>query len=552
MTTVESLRKRLWRLQAIRSAPVDRFSRYRNDPYGYARDILGIHLTPDQKTMLEGVINPPYRVFGRAGHTVGKSHSAAVGISWLYDTRDPCMILSTAPRLESVKNIIWRELHSIRSKAGLGGFKTSSSLEMRSSPNHFALGMTARNTYGFHGKHELRCFIVIDEATGVEPEFFDAADSMLNGEEYGLLAIYNPFSTSTRAWEEEQKDRNRVVVMSCLNHPNIAAELQGKPAPYPSAVRYEWVDNAVKEWSDQIPEEDVDKAKGDFQWPPPTVREVAIKATEIANSATVIRYAKTALEVLEKNPTKWYRPGPLCRIRVKGEWPTEGIDTVWSELLFDTCRERRIEILPHWRSAIGCDVARFGDDQTVIVVRRGPCVVHIEEHSGWDTSRTCARLKALAYEYRGPESERAVRVFIDEPNMGAGVIDHADGYNFIGINPSSKSAQGAGETQLLSIGRKLVEFQYTNMRAQLWFDGREIAKRDGAMDLSRIPKHQANELKRQLLSQTYDFRPTDGAVFCIEKEKVKEKIGRSPDMADALNLAFCRTTPVKDTFSVMR
>lgn len=547
--SIKRLRKRLRRIRAIREAPVDRFSRYKYDPQGYARDVLGEELTPDQVAMLEGVIKPPYRVFGRAGHTVGKSHAAAVGISWLFDTRDPCMILSTAPRLESVKNIIWRELHSIRDKAGLGGFRTSASLEMRTSPNHFALGMTARNTYGFHGKHELRCFIIIDEATGVEPEFFDAADSMLNGEEFGLLAIYNPFSTSTRAWEEEQKDRNKVVVISCLNHPNVSAELQGKPAPYPSAVRYEWVDNAVKEWSDQIPEEDVDEAKGDFQWPPPTVRDVIRDARSVFDGGTTL--AKTSEEVLRKNPSKWYRPGPLCRIRVKGEWPTEGIDTVWSEALFNLCRDNATALLPHWRAAIGCDVARFGDDMTVMVVRRGPCVVHVEEHSGWDTARTCARLKALAYEYRGPESDRAVRVFVDEPGMGAGVLDHADGYNFIGINPASKSGQGAGETQLLNVGRKLIEFQFTNMRAQLWFDARDIAK-GKAMDLSRIPKHQATELKRQLLSQTYDFRPTDGAVFCHDKDKVKEKIGRSPDMADALNLCFCRVNPVRDSISIMR
>lgn len=542
MTTLRSIRRRLDYLHSVRTASVNRFGKYKMDPAGYAQDVLNVTLTDDQEEMLVGMVTPPYRVFARAGHAVGKSKGAAVGISWLYDTRDPAMIISTAPRRESVKNIIWRELHIMRDAVGLPGFKTSSSLEMRSSPSHFAIGMTARNTYGFQGKHELNCFIIIDEATGVEPEFFEAADSMLNGEEYGLLAIYNPFSTSTKAYEEEQKGptRNKIVQMSCLNHPNIMEELQGRPAPYPSAVRLEWVTNAVKDYSDVVAPEDV--KEGDFQWPPVTLRQL---------NRNLKDDLLPAREVLEKNPPRWYRPGTLCKMRVMGLWPSEGVDTVWSEDLFDSCRSNRLEIKPHWKTAIGCDVARFGDDRTVIVVRRGPCVVHIEEHTGWDTSKTLGRLKSLAYEYRGPEDEHRVRVFVDEPNMGAGVLDHAQGWNFIGINPASKSSKGAAKTEMMNVGKTTTEFQYVNMRAQLWFDAQVIAKKEGLMDLSRLTREQAAELKRQLMAQTYDFRPTDGAVFCTAKDEIKKLIKRSPDIADALNLCFCRLTPAQSKIGVM-
>lgn len=542
------------------TSDIDRFSKYARDPRGYCRDVLRCDVTPDQEELMMGLITPPYRVHGRAGHTVGKSRAAAMATSWIYDTRDPCMILTTAPTERSVRNIIWRELHSMRAAAGLGGFKTSASLMMKSSANHYALGMTAANTLSFHGQHELRCYIILDEATGIETEFWDASDSMLNGEEHGLMAIYNPFSTATKAWEEEQKGESRckVVTMSCLDHPNITAELQGLPAIYPSAVRLEWVNNAVKEWSDVIPEEDADPAKGDFMWPP---REVSIRQTardirEIADAPPV--KVPVSPEILAANPPRWYRPGALCNIRVLGQWPREGIDTVWNEVLFQRCRDNHLEVQPHWRTAIGCDVARFGDDMTVICVRRGPCVVHIEEHSGWDTAKTTARLKSLCYEYRGPEDEHRVRVFVDEPGMGAGVLDHAEGWNFIGVNPASKSGAGAGTVELLNVSRRTVEFQFANVRTQLWFDTREMARKAedgyplGMVDLSRLPKEQAQELKRQLMAQTFGYRKTDGAVFCTEKDEVKEIIKRSPDTADALNLAYCRMSPVRDTFSVMR
>lgn len=485
-------------------------SGYRGKYQAYCIEVLGFAPTDQQVELVEAISRPPYRSLARAGHGVGKSRAAASAISYLYDTLDPCMVVSTGPREESVKNIIWRELHDLRARAGLGGFKTDVSLELRSSPQHFALGMTAKDAYAFQGKHLLRNYFVLDEAEGIKPEFWDAAQSMMMGESYGLLAIYNPYTTACRAYEEEMAGNCTVTVISCLDHPNIALQLAGEPPAIPSAVTLDWIMSELKMFSEAVSEGEA--YDGCFQFPPATACK----------------------KVRAVYPPRWWRITPRIAIRVFGRWPPEGHDTVWNEGLFHRCRGNRLAIQDHWRTAIGCDVARFGDDLTEIIVRRGPCVVHMEAHSGWSAARTCGRLKALCHEYRGPEDQRRVRVFVDEPGMGgAGVVDHADGFHFLGINP----AWGLSENP---------EEACYNVRAKLWLDTRVIAQ-EGLLDLSRLTGDQARELQRQLLVQTYDFKPGTGKIFLTEKSKIKAMLKRSPDTADALNLCFCQIEPGTET-----
>lgn len=500
------LRDAARRLRAIEDRASRRgpdLSAYQGRYREYCREVLRFEPTEAQVQLVGGMFRPPFRSLGRAGHGVGKSRAAASAISFIYDTFDPCMVVSTGPREESVRNIIWRELHDLRMNAGLPGFKSDVALEMRSSPQHFAIGMTARDAYSFHGKHLLRNYFILDEAEGIKPEFWDAAQSMMMGQAYGLLAIYNPYSTSCRAYEEELAGNCNLTVISCLDHPNVQAQLAGKAPVIPSAVTLEWVMSELQLFSEVVGESEADDTC--FQFPPPDAHK----------------------SVLAQYPPRWWRITPRVAIRIFGRWPPAGADTVWHEALFDRCRANRLEIQRHWPTAIGCDVARFGDDLTEIGVRRGPCMVHVEAHSGWSTSKTAARLKALAHEFRGPQREGDVRVFVDEPGIGGAVVDQGDGYNFKGVNPSWSLKDVPGEVCF-------------NVRAKLWWDGKTIAAQ-GLMDLTRLTADQAKELKRQLLVQTYFFKPgTQGKIALTDKDEIKKLIKRSPDTADMLNLTYCQ------------
>jgi hypothetical protein len=175
---------------------------------------------------------------------------------------------------------------------------------------------------------------------------------------------------------------------------------------------------------------------------------------------------------------------------------------------------------------IGCDVARFGDDFTSIVVRRGPCVLHHETHNGWSTDQTAGRLKQLAQMYQpgsaGPGWDaRSTVIHLDDDGVGGGVTDQADGYRFVPVSGASRPVEANG---------------YPNRRSELWFGTAERAT-GGRLDLSRLSPESKTLLRRQLMAPTWKL-DSQGRRVVEPKEDTKRRIGRSPDDADALNLAF--------------
>jgi hypothetical protein len=143
---------------------------------------------------------------------------------------------------------LWKEVRMQR-PAHLQGDLQPKAPRMETAPDHFAVGLTAREGTAFQGRHEKSVLIVFDECVGVSGEFWDSAEGMMTGESCFWLAICNPTDTSSRAYQECQNtDKWHVVSMSAMEHPNIAAELAGEPAPFPKAVRLQWIEERVREW----------------------------------------------------------------------------------------------------------------------------------------------------------------------------------------------------------------------------------------------------------------------------------------------------------------
>ena len=159
----------------------------------------------------------------------------------------------------------------------------------------------------------------------------------------------------------------------------------------------------------------------------------------------------------------------------------------------------------------GVDVSRYGDDETVFLLRQGDKVLHIEAWSHEDTQYSAGKVARLIREHK------PVQTHVDIVGMGAGVFDplNNEGYAVRAINVG----EAALEKDL-----------YANKRAELY---NHLAKRfeDGKID---IPDHQ--KLTSQLASLKYTFHNTK---MQIESKEVMRKRGlKSPDYADALMLAF--------------
>ncbi len=172
---------------------------------------------------------------------------------------------------------------------------------------------------------------------------------------------------------------------------------------------------------------------------------------------------------------------------------------------------------------IGCDVARFGDDDTTIIARVGPVAVHCERHNGWSIDKTAGRLKQLCEELgkRFDWLAEQIPVKIDDDGVGGGVLDLRGHYRFVGINAGSLPTRPA---------------DYPNRRSELWF-GTVARARAGLVALGRLNKADRDRLGAELLAPRWTIDAA-GRRVVEKKDETKKTLRRSPDLADALNLAY--------------
>lgn len=505
LTWAERCREKAARLKR-RAARAGDLSRYRTDPDGYARNVLKVDWWAKQQEVATALTRPPYRVLVKASHSVGKSHVAAGIVNWWYDTRPQSICVTTAPKFDQVKDVLWKEIRLQR--RGRGGFPGPKIPRLESAPDHYAVGCTAERAEGIQGQHGPAVLFVLDEAVGVPTTIWDAADSLMMGVEYGLLAICNPTDLTSEFYRREQQTEvpHHVISISCLEHPNIEAELAGRDPPYPSAVRLAWVHERILEWSDPVADE---PAETDILWPP---------------------YEGTPL-----GQPRWYRPGPLAEARLLGRWPSQTCG-VWSDSLFGRCETALLDIPTGTLPVVGCDVARFGDDDTAIHVRCGGSSLHHEWVNSRAVDSTAGRLAQLAAEYaawatarrepqHAPVDPKSVPIVLDDDGVGGGVSDilMTGGYNVLPVNAGSTAYR---------------DDHYPNVRSELWFTTAERA-RAGKLSLARLPPKVRLRLKVEAMAPTYKL---DGAGRRVVEPKADtkkpERLGFSPDNMDAMNLSY--------------
>jgi hypothetical protein len=159
---------------------------------------------------------------------------------------------------------------------------------------------------------------------------------------------------------------------------------------------------------------------------------------------------------------------------------------------------------------MGVDVARFGDDTSVICKRQGLAVVGMRSWRNLD-NMSLASLVAQEIKDWHPDA-----VFIDA-GRGEGVIDRL---RQLGFRVSEVNFGG----------RSTNDQKFVNKRTEMWFNCKEWLESGGA-----IPDDAG--LRQELSLPTYEFDPRD-RLKLMPKDKMKEELKCSPDKADALCLTF--------------
>ncbi len=169
---------------------------------------------------------------------------------------------------------------------------------------------------------------------------------------------------------------------------------------------------------------------------------------------------------------------------------------------------------------IGVDVARFGDDRTVILKRNGDQVCDIETYRGLDLMAVTGRVTEAIEQFR-PDA-----TFVDAVGLGAGVVDRLRQLHYGRIIEVNAGA------------RPRAEHKFTNKRAEMWSTMRDWLEHRGALGGSR-------QLADDLTAITYGFDHTNRLKLEAKKD-LKARGLPSPDMADALALTFAQAVAPAD------
>lgn len=206
----------------------------------------------------------------------------------------------------------------------------------------------------------------------------------------------------------------------------------------------------------------------------------------------------------------------FVRVRVKGQFPRAGSMQFISAEVVEAAMTREPMASLSDALVVGVDVARFGDDESVICIRKGrDCRTHgFRRFRGVDTMELAAQV-AIIHEALRPDA-----IFVDETGVGGGVVDRLRQLRVpcLGIQFGAKADFGASEG-----------VKYANKRAEIWGSMREWLK-GGA-----IPNDLG--LRADLVGLEYGLNGKD-AIQLERKEDMKKRGLPSPDAGDALALTF--------------
>lgn len=180
---------------------------------------------------------------------------------------------------------------------------------------------------------------------------------------------------------------------------------------------------------------------------------------------------------------------------------------------------------------VGVDVARFGDDKTAIVFRRGRVVLKVIRLSKSDIVQTAARVRSEVAAY-GTKPEQ---IAVDTIGIGAGVADILRGlYPDVIDKKTDKRIKTVVD---VNSSLRMANGTHYNLRAYMWAEMKEWLA--GAS----LPKD--HELKSDLTALRYGFK--GGELLLESKDDAKRRGVKSPDAGDALALTFAEPTEVAPT-----
>ena len=206
------------------------------------------------------------------------------------------------------------------------------------------------------------------------------------------------------------------------------------------------------------------------------------------------------------------------KIRVLGEFALRDDDTLIPAELVDSAMSRDVVLTEGDPLVYGIDVARFGDDRSVLCKRRGNVVLEFKTWQGLDLMQLTGAIVNEA------KIDKPTEMCIDSIGLGSGVAD--------------RLREVTGELKLNIAVRDVnvseasaMNPQAAKLRDELWLAVKEWLNARAC----KLPK--MDELRQELVAPTYAFT-SNGKIKVEGKAEMKRRGMRSPDLADSLGLTF--------------
>ncbi|SCW56853.1 hypothetical protein SAMN02927924_01423 [Sphingobium faniae] len=225
----------------------------------------------------------------------------------------------------------------------------------------------------------------------------------------------------------------------------------------------------------------------------------------------------------------WGLSSDHVRVNVLGEFPETDADTLIPLHLMESAARREVDkaainaVRPIW----GLDPARFGDDRTALAKRRGRALLEpVQSWRNLDTMQTAGRVKALYDET--PPAEQPSHIVVDTIGIGSGVADRM-------------REMGLPVFMLNVSERPSVDGKFAKLRDELWWKARQWFE---GLDVQMTDAALMGEMADILYGYT-----SNGQIKIEGKKDTKERLGRSPDLADAFIGTFAvHPVQVEQTF----
>lgn len=446
-----------------------RIKKYRLDPVLFFREVLLFEPDSWQKEAAKDVSESP-KVSIRSGQGVGKTAFQAAIALWFLCCFPYPRIVATAPTRQQLNDVLWSEIAKWMEKSPVLGsilkWTKTYVYMLGCEKRWFAVARTATKAENMQGFHEDNMLFIVDEASGVAEPIMEAILGTLSGDNNKLLLCSNPTKTSGTFYDSHTVDR------------------------------------------------------ADYR-----VHRVNSMETERTNKKNI-----------ESLIRKYGKDSNVVRVRVLGEFPKQEDDVFMPISLVEAAVDLELfkteeEEKKHQVKSIniGVDVARFGDDETIIAAKIDRLMQPLIMRHGQNLMATVGdTLKLCRNLHEKYPSVKNIIVKIDDTGLGGGVTDRLMEIKqqealswliIIPVNFASKVPKGVKDS-----------YYYDDIVTYMWSVVRDLMQKDDI----KLPDD--SDLVGQMTTRKY-FMQSNGKIKLESKKAMKERGLKSPDRADAVVLA---------------